>query len=262
MALEAVLGCRQMRGHDFSGGDVTVVARHAIVHIYARVGKYHVRKIDGVMAIRAILVVGIGWNVIRQFTNADTVVVTYIAAADSDVIKGAGGKCSRGMAVLAIFGGKRHVRIQGRARRQTGCGNTMAGIAAQQQYGRVGMIDAKGRGEKFGAMAGTAIRSGHQMGWYCSCLAWCVDAVGIVMTGLTGHYQRVYQGVIEDAVKAESDDAMTGTTIDGRIIDSRHYRMVRRWITGLIVQGSSMTGITAYAGHSGAAVVGVSAQKA
>lgn len=57
------------------------MACHAIVDVDSLVRKRCVEEVRGVMTIDAILVIGIGWYVVREFTDADPIVVTGVAAA-------------------------------------------------------------------------------------------------------------------------------------------------------------------------------------
>jgi len=75
------------------------------------VRKRRVLEVRGVMAIDAILSIGIGWYVIKEFTDANPVVVTGVATEiNTSMIIGAGGKRARGMANTAIQQ-RRHVSI-------------------------------------------------------------------------------------------------------------------------------------------------------
>ena len=65
--------------------------------------KRRVLEVRGVMAIDAILGIGIGRYVIKEFTDANPVVVTGVATANNtSMIIGPGGKSARGMANTAI----------------------------------------------------------------------------------------------------------------------------------------------------------------
>lgn len=73
--------------------------------------KRRVLEVRGVMAIDAILGVGIGRYVIKELTDANPVVMTGVAAAiNTSMIIGPGGKRARGMASTAIQQ-RRHVGI-------------------------------------------------------------------------------------------------------------------------------------------------------
>ena len=111
VASETILRCRQMGRQRLSGGYIAVMALHAIVDIYPRVRKRRVLEVRGVMAIDAILGIGIGRNVTKEFTDANPVVVTGIATAiNTRMIIGPGGKRARGMANTTIQQ-RRHVGI-------------------------------------------------------------------------------------------------------------------------------------------------------
>lgn len=59
----------------FADTDVAVMAGQTVAGICARVVKYRISKIGGVMANGTILVVGVCRYVIQQFANANPVVV-------------------------------------------------------------------------------------------------------------------------------------------------------------------------------------------
>lgn len=109
VARETVLCRRQVRGRRLAGGDVAIVAEHAIVDVDARVRIGHIRKIRGVVAIHAILVVGIGRNVIRQLAQGNHVVVAGVATVgNTRMVISAGSKRAWIVANAAILDG-RHV---------------------------------------------------------------------------------------------------------------------------------------------------------
>ena len=103
VASETILRRRQMGRQRLSGSDIAVMALHAIVGDYTCVIKGRIGKVRGVMAIDAILGIGIGWYVIKEFTDANPVVVTGVATAiNTSMIIGPGRKRARGMANTAI----------------------------------------------------------------------------------------------------------------------------------------------------------------
>lgn len=107
--------------------DIPVMAGQAIAGICAGVVKRRTSKVGGVMANSAVLGVGTGRYVIRQFSDTNRVVVARVTATgDTGMVIGARGKGARGMANTAILGG-RHVsavlatRITGKASVTAGC---------------------------------------------------------------------------------------------------------------------------------------------
>ena len=108
--------------------DITVMAGQAIAGICAGMVKRRPSKVGGVvMANSAVLGVGTGWYVIRQFTNTNRVVVARVTATgDAGMVIGASAKGARGMTNTAILGGQ-HVsavlatRITGKASVTAGC---------------------------------------------------------------------------------------------------------------------------------------------
>ena len=88
------------------------MAQGAIAGIYTHVVKYHAGKGYGVMASAAILIIGIGRNVVLQLTHTDHVIVARITAiTDTEMAIGARAKSTRGMAHLAIIATDWHVLI-------------------------------------------------------------------------------------------------------------------------------------------------------
>lgn len=111
VALKTILNCRYMINR-LCGADVTFMTQRTVAGIYARVVKPSISKVRGVMAIGAILGIGIGRYVIEEFTHTNPVVVTGVAAiSDTGMIIGTGGKGAWGMTILAILGGDWHVGI-------------------------------------------------------------------------------------------------------------------------------------------------------
>lgn len=175
VANDAVLGCRQMVARR-AGSDVTVVTGHAIVK-YARVAENCPGKGSCTeVTVRAILIVGTGRYVINGFARTDHIVVARSAAAnDTGMVIGTGGKRARGMANLAILGG-RHVvaRFPGRC-------DAMAGIAAFGQHSWVGVIDGECGSETVDVMTITTIGSGYQVCGHCGRLGGCVNTIGLIV---------------------------------------------------------------------------------
>lgn len=103
--------------------DITVMAGQAVAGIRARVIKRHRSKIGRCMASGAILVVGIGRNVIRQFTYTNIIIVTLVAAtSDTGMIITASGKGTRGVTNTTILTGWHVIeRFTARINTMTGC---------------------------------------------------------------------------------------------------------------------------------------------
>ena len=87
------------------------MAGQAVSGICACVVKRRISKVGGVMAISAVLVVGTGRYVIRQFTDTNRIVVARVTATykrRAGMIKGARAKSSRCVTNTTILSG-RHV---------------------------------------------------------------------------------------------------------------------------------------------------------
>lgn len=150
-----------------SGTDVTIVTGYTIVN-HARMvkdcpGKGNCTEVT----VSAVLVVGSSRYVIERLARADHVVVASRATiSDTSMIIGAGGKSARGMANLAILGG-RHVIERFSARVNRAEGIAMAGIAACGQHRRVGVVGTERGTEFIGVMAAAAIGGGDHVRWHC-----------------------------------------------------------------------------------------------
>jgi len=274
-----------MGGQLLSGGDVTVVAQHAIVLLcwaQARVVYRCASKIDGVkVASSAILR---GRYVIRQFTQADHIVVAIgaggLRAEEAQImVKRAGLKRARCVAVPAIpvigrgrfsRDGGRHMGINQRGAgksiicvsRLSGRANTVTVIAALGGQDQFVVVEADWRIESVGGVAGLAIdpvRMGA--GGRDRRPAACVDAIGIIVAGNTGQHRGDDQAVIEYAIETESRDAVAVSAIDLSRIDSCHHRMPHRWISNIVGGRYSMTGIATGSDNGGVGVIGVGAQE-
>ena len=89
--------------------DITVMAGQAVAGIGAGVVKRRSSKVGGVMANSAVLVVGTGRYVIRQFTHTDHIVVAGVTATiDTGMVIGTSGKGARGVTNTTVLTG-RHV---------------------------------------------------------------------------------------------------------------------------------------------------------
>ena len=89
--------------------DITVMAGQAVAGIGAGVVKRRSSKVGDVMANGAVLVVGTGRYVIRQFTHTDHIVVAGVTATiDTGMVIGTSGKGARGVTNITVLTG-RHV---------------------------------------------------------------------------------------------------------------------------------------------------------
>ena len=151
----------------FTSTDRAVMARRAIVHdapvVKRRLGKVRMHNTTRTVAICAILVVGIGWYVVKELAHTDYIVVAGVTTTHkrrAGMIKGASAKSPRGMTNLAVLGG-RHVLVERGGRKHTGRRtrpvSNMTGIALSRQNSRVGVVDAKCRDKTFGVMATATI---------------------------------------------------------------------------------------------------------
>ncbi len=117
---EAIIGAGSVAGstvqvrrymtNRLTNTNITVMAGQAVAVCNA-VNKGHIRKVSNYMAITAILIIGIGRYVIRQFTDTNRVVVAGVTTTHerrAGMIKGASAKGTRGVTNTTIFSG-RHV---------------------------------------------------------------------------------------------------------------------------------------------------------
>jgi len=89
--------------------DITVMAGQAVAGICAGVVKRHSSKVGGVMTNGAVLVVGTGRYVIRQFTDTNHIIVAGVAAtSNTGMVIGASTKGTRGVTNTTVLSG-RHV---------------------------------------------------------------------------------------------------------------------------------------------------------
>lgn len=184
VANDAILGGRQMI-YRLSGTDGTVVTGYTIVKHTRMVKKCPGKGSCTEVTVRAILVVGSGRYVINGFTRTDYIVVTIRAQSGGinitrTVVKDAGSKGTRGMANLAILGG-RQVDERFPARVNWSHGIAMAGIAAGDQHSRVGMVGTERGTETVGAMAAAAIGRSAYMRGHCGRLGGRVNAIGFIV---------------------------------------------------------------------------------
>ena len=170
-ASEAIIGAGSVAGRTvqvrlymtnrLTHTDITVMAGQAVVGICAVVVKRDSSKVSGVMANRAVLVVGTGRYVIWQLTDTNCVVVARVTAtSDTGMVIGASGKGTRGVTNATIFSG-RHV-----VERFTCRCITMTGVAPFTHNVRAGMIDESAN-ESLGDMAAATIRVCCDVGGHC-----------------------------------------------------------------------------------------------
>ena len=157
--------------------------------------KYGVGKAGGVVAIGAILIIGIGRYVVQQLTRADPAVVTRITVSDdAEMVIGASAEGTETVAFAAILVAGRtrivrigwHVRIE-RRRKWFACGSNlrwdwiviaMAGLAVVDD---TVMIESECRGEALGVMARSTIGGGCRVGRHRGRLRRCVNTGAVVV---------------------------------------------------------------------------------
>lgn len=188
----------------------------AIAGICAGVVKRRTSKGGGIMAHGAILVVRSGRYVVREFTHADHIIVTRVAATHkrrAGMTKGASAKRPRGVANLAILGSW-HVFIERRTKWLAARCNTVTGVAPLCKNSRVGVVDAKCGDKTFGVMARAAI--------CCRVLMSCcrrrhssINTIVCSVAGFTRLYRRINQSVVENTTgHFERCNAVAGSAID------------------------------------------------
>ena len=178
--------------------DITIMAGQAVAGICARVVKRRASKGRGDMAIGAILIVGTGRYVVREFTHANHIVVARITViCDAGMIIDASSKGSRGMTKLAILVDvdiddvDRHVLVERGGKRNTCRRNTVTGIAASCQHSRVSVVDAKCGDKTSGGMARSTIGCSSRVGGYCGSFSGRVDTIASIVAGFTRLYRCV-----------------------------------------------------------------------
>ena len=84
--------------------DITVMAGQAVVGICAGVVKRHSSKVSGVMANRAVLIVGTGWYVIWQLIDTNHIIVAGVTVtSNTGMVIGTSAKGSWSMTNFAVF---------------------------------------------------------------------------------------------------------------------------------------------------------------
>ncbi len=152
--------CRYMTNR-LTNTDITVMAGQAVAGVCVFVVKRYISKVAGVMAHGAVLVVGTGRYVIRQFTDTNHIIVAGVAAtSNTGMVIGTSAKGTRGVTNTTVFSG-RHMVVRFTARRIT-----MTGVAPFAHNVRAGMIDESAN-ESFGVMAAAAIRVCCDVGGHC-----------------------------------------------------------------------------------------------
>jgi len=154
--------------------DITVMTGQAVAGICAGMIKRRTGKAAGVMTYGAILVVGTGRYVIRQFTDTNHIIVAGVTATHerrAGMVKGASGKGTRGVTNTTVFS-SRHV-----VGRFTARINTMTGCAIVHD---VSMID-KCSSETICVMARPTIVRGSRVGGYRRCFSRCVNTIIIIV---------------------------------------------------------------------------------
>jgi len=210
---DAILGCRNV-GSRLADSDVTVVAGHAVTG-NPRVAEHRASKGRGIeVAVRTVLVVGIGGNVVNRFAGNDYIVMAIRAIRDNTrVIIGASGKGARGMAIPAVQG-CRHMIRRFAARVDWSPGISMAGIATRGQDYRVGVVDAKCRREAFSVVASTTVGAGYRVRGYGGRLGGRVDTGGVIVARLAGLHRWVDHAVIENSAHIKAHDTVANAAVD------------------------------------------------
>ena len=149
----------------FAEGDAAVVALLAIAGIDAHMVEDRICKARDVVAVRTILAVRIGRYMIIKLADADHVVVTGVTARHfTGMVITTRAESSRLMTDLAVLGADRHVLVEWRGQRYTGCiDSVMAVVTALGQNGRIRVVDVKCREEALGVVAGAAISRGSRV---------------------------------------------------------------------------------------------------
>lgn len=153
-----------------SSTDVTIMAGRAIVEIDTHMIKRRISKVRDIMAGRAIRS---GWQVIREFTNTDRIVMArFTVINNTGMIIAACSKGARAVANTTILNG-RHV-----VERFTAGINAMAGrtIVCDRR-----MID-ECTSEAIYVMARPTIGRGRRVGRHGRCFSWRVNTIAIIVT--------------------------------------------------------------------------------
>ena len=153
--------------------DIAIMAGQAVAGICAGVVKRHSSKVSGVMANGAVLVVGTGRYVIRQFTDTNRVVMARVTAtSNTGMVIGTSGKGARSVTNTTILIG-RHV-----VERFTAGINTMTGRAIVHD---IGMID-ECTSETISVMARSTIGTGCRVGRHRRGFSGRVNTIAIIVT--------------------------------------------------------------------------------
>ena len=174
------MGCRFSVECVSRRGEVTVMTLPAIRCVDVGVVEAHPGKINGVVAVGAVLVDERRREVVATFAHADHFVVAIGAGVYRQVTrfvrKNTGGKSPGRVANAAILGRRQHRHVHAvRIKVHTAGGNAVAGCAIGDDVGMVnqGAITEECRLENFGGMTVTTIGSGIQMSAHRGCLAGC-----------------------------------------------------------------------------------------
>jgi len=155
--------------------DIAVMAGQAVAGICARMVKRRTGKVGSVMASGAVLVVGTGWYVVREFTDTNHIIVAGVTATHerrSDMLKGASAKGAWAMTNTTILSG-RHV-----VERFTAGINTMAGRAIVHD---ARMID-ECTSETIRVMTRSTIGRGSRVATHRRCFSGRVNTITSIVT--------------------------------------------------------------------------------
>jgi len=175
MTNDTVLGCGQMISR-LADTDVAVMTGYTIVK-YPGVTKNCPGKGSCTeVTDRTVLGVGSGRYVISRFGGNDYIVMAGRTIIGNTRVKiGTCGESTWCMTKAAILGG-RHVVV-----RFAACANPMAGVAANRQHLREGMIDGEYGREAVGAMAASTIGGGCQVSGHRRRFGSCVNTIGFIV---------------------------------------------------------------------------------
>ena len=244
----------------FPKRDITVMALRAIAGIDTHVAKRRWSKGGGVVAVDAILVIGIGRYVIRQLTDTDYIVVARRTVAhDTGMIIGARAEGPRRVTDLAILTEGRHMLVERRAQRYTGRINTvMTVIATLRQNSRIRVIDAKCRDKALGGMARTTIGRSCRVSRYRGRFGRCTNTGVVVVAPFARLHRGVNHAVVENSTgQFERHNAVAGIAIERRV----RLRVSNRIPLSRTRAIGNMAGTTRHTCYVRAGVVGIGIQE-
>ena len=243
-----------------SDSDIAIVALRTIAGIDTHVTKGRNSKTGGVVAIDAILVIGVGRYVIRELTDTDYIVVARrTVVRDTGMIIGARAEGPWSVTRLAIQTAGRHMLVERRAQRYTGCIDTvMTVIATLRQNSRVSVIYAERRDKALGGMARTAIGRSCRVSRYRRRFGRCINTGVVVVAPFARLHRGINHAVVENTTgQFERHDAMAGIAIECGV----RLRVSNRMTESRTRAIGNMAGITIRTCYDRAGVVGVGIQE-